>query len=1268
MLIFPEVLLYHRIASDVVDNQYLSVHPDNFEEHLIILSQERRVLPLFDLVQAACKGHLVEQGVAITFDDGYADNLLTALPLLEKYRCHATIFVTAGMVGHPYGFWYDVLEDVLLRGRALPDTLPLALVGQTLPLGSPEEILVTHDLLLDWCKKSPARLRRLLLHEVVLAAGLDPAAYVSPHPVLTQGQVAALAASPWVEVGAHTLTHPVLSLLNEAEQRNEITGSARLLETMTGKSTRILAYPFGNREAYNDMTRRVTREAGLLGIANIQAGLSLPLDPQNVPRRLVRNWTRAQFRRWLRAADRSQLERETVGGRMDMLRRHLAGTVGIPASAARAAVVSSSRPLHITHINTMLGKGGTAGIMQLLQEVQNAAGHESRMLSGRLLAAKEGGATFDTVPDTRAEVVALREGLTDYHFQGSHMLALHPQVRHADVLHFHNLHGGYCNPWSLAGLTRLCPSVWTLHDMHALTGHCAHAFDCPRWQTGCGLCPDLKVYPAVPVDNTHRLWRDKQRIYSCSPVRVVVPSQWLARHVEKSMLAGHPLTVIPNGIDIRIFAPQDKRAARARLGIAPDALVVGSAAYNGPLHNFWKGGAFALEALEALRGRYPDVLFLGRGNAQEGAVPNVRLLPYAFNEQDMADFYATLDVMLYPSLADNCPLVVMEAMACGIPVLAFDVGGIPELVAQEGCGVLVPSRDGEALCRAALELAGDAEARRRMGHAARQRAEAAFDARLMARRYEAVYAEAMETWRQLPQARATLAQADVPAFVRGKSFKMLADKAGLWAGGESPAKEAGCESFRTEPVSRVFGLDRPGSTPVDRVYIERFLAGKAASIRGRVLEIAEDTYTRKFGRDVGQSDVLHTQASPEATIVGDLATGEGIPRNAFDCIILTQTIQFIYEVKAALATAMAALAPGGTLLLTASGISQISRYDMDRWGEFWRFTDKALLRLLQEVAPTYAIEVQAFGNAGTARAFLDGRSATELPPAAFDHNDNDYQVTLCARVIRPLEETMQNSVVGDDWKEITVPDDMHGLYDYARLHRYGRYRVHFRGMVIHCIDLLSFYMAGKDIFLQGIYDFSCKTENPFVIDGGGHIGLFTLRAKQLHPQARILAFEPDAQARALFEMNLAANGIEGVDVVSAGLHDSDGMLSFSSRGDDGNTLFGDDSNTTVQVTRLSRHLRRPVDFVKLNIEGGEWPVLSECADYLCNVAQLVLEYHGFPELGDRLHLILDLLHRHGFRYMIHDFDAQTNAASKPPFHLDAETRYFLLVAARRLEA
>lgn len=202
-----------------------------------------------------------------------------------------------------------------------------------------------------------------------------------------------------------------------------------------------------------------------------------------------------------------------------------------------------------------------------------------------------------------------------------------------------------------------------------------------------------------------------------------------------------------------------------------------------------------------------------------------------------------------------------------------------------------------------------------------------------------------------------------------------------------------------QPVSRVFGLDR--GEPIDRHFIEKFLKQNSERITGRVLEVENNIYTTKFGQAVTHSDILHAVPSNVATIVGDLATGKNIPENAFDCIILTQTIHVIYDVKSTLKNAVNALKPGGVLLITVPGISMISRYDMDRWGDFWRFTDKSLKMLLAEYIPPENVTVESFGNIEVAKAFLDGLALHEIPETATQYNDEDFQVVLTARAIKP---------------------------------------------------------------------------------------------------------------------------------------------------------------------------------------------------------------------------------------------------------------------------
>jgi SAM-dependent methyltransferase len=207
---------------------------------------------------------------------------------------------------------------------------------------------------------------------------------------------------------------------------------------------------------------------------------------------------------------------------------------------------------------------------------------------------------------------------------------------------------------------------------------------------------------------------------------------------------------------------------------------------------------------------------------------------------------------------------------------------------------------------------------------------------------------------------------------------------------------------RLEPVSRVFGQDR--GTPIDRYYIERFLEQNAADIHSRVMEVGDSSYTRRFGgKRVAQADVLHaTLGNRHATLVGDLCSGQGIPAESFDCMILTQVLPFLPDPAAAIATAARSLRPGGVVLATVPGISQISRYDMQRWGDFWRFTDLSARRLFASAFGADApLDVMAHGNVLVATAFLQGLCVEDLTAAELDHVDGDYQLLITVRARKP---------------------------------------------------------------------------------------------------------------------------------------------------------------------------------------------------------------------------------------------------------------------------
>lgn len=205
---------------------------------------------------------------------------------------------------------------------------------------------------------------------------------------------------------------------------------------------------------------------------------------------------------------------------------------------------------------------------------------------------------------------------------------------------------------------------------------------------------------------------------------------------------------------------------------------------------------------------------------------------------------------------------------------------------------------------------------------------------------------------------------------------------------------------RTTPISRIFGFDR--GLPVDRYYIEQFLAEYASDVRGRVLEVGDRTYTQRFGGDaVTRSDVLHVDAgAPGATIVADLTDAREIDSNSFDCIILTQTLHFTYRLEAEVAELHRILKPGGVVLCTVPGISQISRFDMDRWGDFWRLTTLSARQLFETAFPAANVAVSSFGNVLAATALLQGIATEELTAAELDHNDPDYQVIVAVRAVK----------------------------------------------------------------------------------------------------------------------------------------------------------------------------------------------------------------------------------------------------------------------------
>lgn len=202
---------------------------------------------------------------------------------------------------------------------------------------------------------------------------------------------------------------------------------------------------------------------------------------------------------------------------------------------------------------------------------------------------------------------------------------------------------------------------------------------------------------------------------------------------------------------------------------------------------------------------------------------------------------------------------------------------------------------------------------------------------------------------------------------------------------------------RVTPISTDYGLDR--GTPIDRYYIDGFLARNSLDVRGRVMEINDDRYTRQFGGDrVERTDILFAgEGNPDATIVADLSDAPQIPDDTFDCAICTQTLMYIYEVGAAIRTLHRILAPGGVVFASVPGVSKITGPEDEVWGDWWRFTARSIGRLFEEPFGRGAVTVEVYGNVLAAAAQLYGLAAEDLTAEELDHRDPSYEVLLCVR-------------------------------------------------------------------------------------------------------------------------------------------------------------------------------------------------------------------------------------------------------------------------------
>jgi glycosyltransferase involved in cell wall biosynthesis len=326
--------------------------------------------------------------------------------------------------------------------------------------------------------------------------------------------------------------------------------------------------------------------------------------------------------------------------------------------------------------------------------------------------------------------------------------AAHPDVRMADVVGMYWINGGFVSPEALSRMRK--PMVWRLSDIWPLSGGCHYPGTCERYVAQCGGCPQIKQ--PYEQDVSRQLWQRKLDAWHDLDLTIAAPSHWMASLARKSRLfRERRIEVVPTGVDLSVFRPQEKLALRERLNIPSDHLVIAFGALD-PDGDARKGYAELSTALERIAAsplvsRTSALIFGRQQLLNEGLPIAARFLGRLNQDQSLADAYCAADIVAVASLEDNLPNVALEAIACGVPVCGFDVGGMPDIVRSGWNGYLAPLRDSEAFAGGMIAILSDDRLRRQMSENARIHAEEHFSLEAQASAYARIYAEIVEAKR-----------------------------------------------------------------------------------------------------------------------------------------------------------------------------------------------------------------------------------------------------------------------------------------------------------------------------------------------------------------------------------------------------------------------------------------------------------------------------------------------------------------------------------------
>lgn len=317
----------------------------------------------------------------------------------------------------------------------------------------------------------------------------------------------------------------------------------------------------------------------------------------------------------------------------------------------------------------------------------------------------------------------------------------HPLVLSSDIVNLHWICGGFLRPESIARINK--PMVWRLSDMWAFTGGCHYSGGCVGYQQECGFCPQLGSHHGK--DLSHWLWRRKEKSWRNINLTIVTPSRWLSSCAgSSSLLKRYRIEVIPNGINDSVFKPMDKLQSRKLLGISMNKKIVLFGAIN-PTKDKRKGIRYLIQALDRLAGdKMRDELelaILGTSEPEKdlGITLPVHYLGYVEDVTRLVSCYSAADAFIAPSEEDNFPSTVLESLACGTPVIAFNVGGIPDLIEHRRDGYLVKPFDTTDLGDGIRWVLSDPSRSEELSKRAREKVEEKFTMGIQAGKYLRLY-------------------------------------------------------------------------------------------------------------------------------------------------------------------------------------------------------------------------------------------------------------------------------------------------------------------------------------------------------------------------------------------------------------------------------------------------------------------------------------------------------------------------------------------------